>query len=82
MSLYGRQRETDYLDGLLVSGQAEFLAIYGRRRVGKTFLIREYLKSHLAFLMNSRGWPVTKRNSCPRSTTFGTPSSPGIGILS
>ena len=49
MSLYGRQRETDYLDGLLVSGQAEFLAIYGRRRVGKTFLIREYLKRHLAF---------------------------------
>ena len=45
----GRHRETDYLDGLLASGQAEFLAIYGRRRVGKTFLIRGYLKSHLAF---------------------------------
>ena len=49
MSLYGRHRETDYLDGLLASGQAEFLAIYGRRRVGKTFLIRGYLKCHLAF---------------------------------
>ena len=49
MPLAGRQRETDYLDGLLASGQAEFLAIYGRRRVGKTFLIRGYLKSHLAF---------------------------------
>lgn len=49
MPLAGRQRERDYLDGLLASGDAEFLAIYGRRRIGKTFLVREYLKSHLAF---------------------------------
>ncbi|MES2659636.1 MAG: ATP-binding protein [Verrucomicrobiota bacterium] len=49
MLLKGRQRETSYIDGLLASGQAEFLAIYGRRRVGKTFLIREYLKAYLAF---------------------------------
>ena len=49
MPLDGRQRETDYLDGLLASRHTEFLAIYGRRRVGKTFLIREYLKDQLAF---------------------------------
>ncbi len=49
MPLKGRQRETSQIDGLLASEQAEFLAIYGRRRVGKTFLVREYLESHLAF---------------------------------
>ena len=31
------------------SGQAEFVAIYGRRRVGKTFLIREYCHKNIVF---------------------------------
>ena len=38
----GRHREKEILDALLRSKSAEFLAIYGRRRVGKTHLIREY----------------------------------------
>jgi len=38
----GRRREKEILDGFLHSPEAEFLAIYGRRRVGKTHLIREY----------------------------------------
>ena len=29
--------------------EAEFLALYGRRRVGKTFLIREHFKKQLVF---------------------------------
>ena len=49
MPLIGRQRERDYLDGLLANGEAGFLAIYGRRRIGKTFLVREHLKDRLAF---------------------------------
>lgn len=49
MPLLGRQRETAHLDRLLASPDAEFLAIYGRRRIGKTFLVREYLASHLTF---------------------------------
>lgn len=34
---------------MLLSGQAEFLAVYGHRRVGKTFLLRQYLKNNLVF---------------------------------
>ncbi len=30
------------LDKILRSNQGEFRALYGRRRVGKTFLIRQY----------------------------------------
>ena len=30
----------------LRSKRPEFLAVYGRRRVGKTFLIREYCSKH------------------------------------
>jgi len=42
--IYARIRELKVLEQLYTSGQAEFLAIYGRRRIGKTFLIREYFK--------------------------------------
>ena len=35
------------MDKILRSNQAEFLALYGRRRVGKTFLIRQHLKDKL-----------------------------------
>ena len=49
ISLIGREEETQKLDTMLVSPQAEFLAVYGRRRVGKTFLIRQYLKNNIVF---------------------------------
>jgi predicted AAA+ superfamily ATPase len=38
----GRQKEKDLLDRFLEAKEPEFLAIYGRRRVGKTHLIREH----------------------------------------
>ncbi len=41
-SLIGREPEIRLLELFLTSSSAEFLAIYGRRRVGKTFLIRQF----------------------------------------
>ncbi len=38
----GREREIDILSNLLKSTEAELLAVYGRRRVGKTFLISTF----------------------------------------
>ena len=38
--LAGREREIEKLNRLVQSPKPEFLAVYGRRRVGKTFLIR------------------------------------------
>jgi uncharacterized protein len=49
IQLIGREEETAKLDKILLSDQAEFLAIYGRRRVGKTFLIRQHLKENIVF---------------------------------
>ncbi len=43
--LIGREDEIEVLDRLYKSKNAEFLAIYGRRRVGKTFLITKYFKN-------------------------------------
>jgi uncharacterized protein len=45
----GREKEKEKLAKILRSNQAEFLALYGRRRVGKTFLIRQYLKDNIVF---------------------------------
>lgn len=49
MALVGRKREMSILDQCMESGRAEFVALYGRRRVGKTFLVREYFKGGFAF---------------------------------
>lgn len=50
--LFGREQEKQRLDDLLHSGKAEFIAIYGRRRVGKTFLIKQYLKQQIKFYVS------------------------------
>ena len=48
MKIIGRESEKDILNQLLASKQAELLAIYGRRRVGKTFLIRTFFEENSA----------------------------------
>lgn len=47
--LIGRNKEQEQLLSLLKSDQSEFVAIYGRRRVGKTYLIRQTYKNKFAF---------------------------------
>lgn len=41
-AIIGRKKEREKLDSISQSKKSEFLAVYGRRRVGKTFLIREH----------------------------------------
>lgn len=42
--IIAREQELEILERLYRSKEPEFLAIYGRRRVGKTFLIRNYFQ--------------------------------------
>ena len=49
MNIAGRIEEMEIFELLLHSSTAEFLAITGRRRVGKTFLIRNYFKPNIVF---------------------------------
>jgi AAA+ ATPase superfamily predicted ATPase len=46
MRLIARKREIDLLGKILSSPKPEFVALYGRRRVGKTFLIHEFFKQN------------------------------------
>ena len=47
--MIGRKREIGMLRKAAESGQSEFVAVYGRRRVGKTFLVRETFNSRFVF---------------------------------
>ncbi len=42
--IVGRKKERHILEETLSSNQAEFLALYGRRRIGKTYLINQFFK--------------------------------------
>ena len=47
--IVGRKEEIAELDKLYYSERPEFVAVYGRRRVGKTFLIKQALKDRITF---------------------------------
>ena len=55
MMIIGRQYEQKQLGKLFQSKQAEFIAVYGRRRVGKTFLIRKFFEAKRCVFFQSVG---------------------------
>jgi AAA+ ATPase superfamily predicted ATPase len=48
-TIIGRDAEKKILRDLLASGEAELIAVLGRRRVGKTFLVRNFYEQALVF---------------------------------
>jgi len=48
-NIIGREYELNLFQELYSSDQSEFVAVYGRRRVGKTFLIREVFSEKFVF---------------------------------
>ena len=49
MKLVGREKEIKTLKEAMESQNSVFLAVYGRRRVGKTFLLRQTLSDRIIF---------------------------------
>ena len=49
MKIIGRDAESAKLKSWYKSGKAEFIAIYGRRRVGKTYLVNTFFNNQFAF---------------------------------
>ena len=45
----GREKEQEQLKDYIGSNQSEFIAVYGRRRVGKTWLIQQVIGNDYAF---------------------------------
>lgn len=48
-SIVGRHKEIDDLNKYISSARSEFIAVYGRRRVGKTYLIKELFDGMFTF---------------------------------
>ena len=60
MRIIGREREKEILEDAMYSGRPEFVAVYGRRRVGKTYLIREFFRDDFVFQLTGVSGRGTK----------------------
>lgn len=50
-SIIGREAEKRALEKIYASSKSEFVAVCGRRRIGKTFLIKEFFEGKFTFTM-------------------------------
>ena len=48
-TIIGREYEQHIINSYLESGKAELIAVYGRRRVGKTFLVKSIFNNQFDF---------------------------------
>lgn len=64
--LVGREKEIIQLQRALDSGRAEFLAIYGRRRIGKTHLIRKFFQNKGTYFEASGSHGANKKEQLRR----------------
>lgn len=59
-NIIGREQEIEKLENYVSSRKSEFIAIYGRRRVGKTFLVKELFENRFAFRVTGKDNVITK----------------------
>ena len=50
--IIGRQKEIALLQEIVDSSRAEFVAVYGRRRIGKTYLIDKFFDEQYPQIRN------------------------------
>lgn len=62
--IIGRKRELAILEECYKSDSSEFIAIYGRRRVGKTYMIRQALGSRFALYVTGLANGKKKEQLC------------------
>ena len=55
MKIVGRKSEINELDRMFRFGTPEFVAVYGRRRVGKTFLVKEFFGNVMLVVVTAGG---------------------------
>lgn len=59
--IIGRKKEQELLKECYLSGKPEFVAVYGRRRIGKTFLVKQFFKEKFDFYFTG-AYQATKRD--------------------
>ena len=63
-NIIGRKSEQDTLARIYESRQSEFVAVCGRRRVGKTFLVCEYFEQEMVFQTSGLAGGTTLEQKC------------------
>lgn len=58
--LIGREKEIQELRQVYESDESKFIAIFGRRRIGKTYLVREVFQDNFAFTYSGMAQASTK----------------------
>ena len=53
--IIGRKKEQKKLNAIYKSSKAQFLVVYGRRRIGKTFLIKNFFENKKCFFVHATG---------------------------
>lgn len=59
-AIIGRDKEIERLERYMNSNRSEFIVVYGRRRIGKTFLVRELLNDRIFFRMTAKENATTR----------------------
>jgi uncharacterized protein len=57
----GRKTEIATIQKILASDRPAFVALYGRRRIGKTFLVKQLLSEHFVFYMTGVDHTTNKK---------------------
>lgn len=55
LKIIGRNEEQQRLEACLKSGKSEFIAVYGRRRIGKTYLIKTFFENKKCLFFQTTG---------------------------
>jgi uncharacterized protein len=69
-TIIGREEELSILDNAFNSNKSEFVILYGRRRVGKTFLINHRFENHFTFRITALARASLKQQLTNFQTTF------------
>ncbi len=76
--IIGRTSEEEILEDAYQADSAQFIALYGRRRVGKTYLIKNFFAkkekdAHLFYITGIKDGKKSEqlRKFCGKFTTFG-----------
>lgn len=67
MDTIGRKEEIEQLKKLYSNKKPEFVVVYGRRRVGKTFLVNQFFKDNFTFKVTG----LAKKDKSAQLTNFG-----------
>jgi uncharacterized protein len=78
--IIGRKNELEILDNVFNSSKSEFIILYGRRRVGKTFLINRRFSEHFTFRMTALARTKIQKQLVNFQSAFNAVAPPSMAL--